>query len=151
MKKWTLVCLVSLVIAGVSYTFFHKTYVSFELVGKVPEGNKDFRPHGYEFFHSRQEIESYFRRNERTKELHKNLSNVPLDFTNYSYCLFYGRKVVTMSHSGKTTYFDDPTPSYARPSGKIPVFVTYDQTLSGERGTFLYRVSKDDRLRGFYD
>ena len=151
MKKWMFIFVVLLVTVGVAYTFFHKSYISFELVGELPNGSEDFRPLGYEFFHSTQELESYFRRNKRTKQLEKNLSDITFDFTNYSYCIFYGRQVASMSYSYKTTYFDDPTPTYTRPKRKIPVFVTYGEGPGSEKGTFLYRVSKDDRLRGFYD
>ena len=139
-----------MIIAGGVYEFFHKNSISFETVYRVPNDEK-FRPLGYEFFHSRQELESYFKRNNRTKDLRGKLSEVEFDFVNYSYCIFYGRKITSMSYSYKATYFDDITPTYARPKGKIPVFVTYDAAPSSERGTFIYRVSKDDRLRGFYD
>ena len=133
------------------YRFFHKTYISFELVYKVPDSSKEFRPLGYEFFHTKQELESYFRRNDRTKELKEKLSDIAFDFDQYSYCIFYGREVTSMSYSYKTTYVDDITPTYARPKGKVPVFVTYNEDSNSRKGVFLYKVNKDNKLRGFYD
>lgn len=56
-----------------------------------------------------------------------------------------------MEYSQKQIYFDDPTPSYARTKGKIPVFVKYEDGDSATNGIFIYRVAKDKRLRGFYD
>lgn len=105
----------------------------------------------YVFFHSENDLKKYFSINAATREIERKAANIKFDFANYSYCIFFGRKVTNMNYSYKQTYFDDPTPSYARTKGKIPVFVEYEKDNTNPTGIFLYRVPKNEKMRGFYD
>ncbi len=65
---------------------------------------------------------------------------------------FFGKRVVKMEYSLKQTVFDDPTPYYSKPKNTIPVFVEYDKSdLKENNGLFIYRIPKNNKLRGFYD
>jgi hypothetical protein len=154
MKNLIVILVVLLLAAIVVHRFYNKTQLSFKLICKVKDSTGEFRPLGYEFFHTRQELDSYFDRNKETKELKIKLDGVIFDFNKYSYSIFYGREVESMFYSYKSTYFDDITPSYARPNGKVPVFVTYENVLPNTTDSncvYIYGLDKDARLRGFYD
>jgi hypothetical protein len=137
-----------------SYFFFKKNYLDYELTCKLPNvRNGEFYPDAYVFFHNKKSIDSFFELTEETKNLKKNIPEGTIfDFNNYSYCIFYGRKVKSMYYSYKTTYFDDPSPSYAssRRYGNKCVFVTYDKPTSNiDNAIYIYRVKRDDKLSGF--
>jgi len=136
------------------YFFYKKVYLDFEIVCEFPNiRNGEFYPDAYVFFHSQQSIDNFFELISETRKIKSFIpKEIVFDFTNYSYCIFYGRKVENMYYSYKTTYFDDPSPSYAscRKYGKKCVFVKYfDQRLDSANGIFLYRVNKDEKLSGF--
>lgn len=73
-----------------------------------------------------------------------------LNFNDYSYCVFFGKEVSQLFYSMKTTYFDDPSPSYAscRKKGKKCVFASYVPDTTS-KGVYLYCVPKDAQLSGF--
>lgn len=149
MKKSVILLGVIGVLILVTYVFFHKNYLQFDLVYKIPNSDKDFYPNGYEFFHSKKELDNYINRNERTKSLGKRMKGLDFDFNNYSYSVFYGRKIKLIYHSYKSTFLDDLSPSYAKPKGKIVVFVEYESD-NKEKGVFIYKTKKNSKLRGFY-
>lgn len=134
------------------YLFIKKNHVNFELVSKVQNSNEDLYPLAYEFFHSQIAYETFFERNSNTKILKNNFpKSSDLDFTNYSYCVFFGKGLEDLYFSYKTTYLDDPSPSYAscRSKGKKFVVAIYNETSeNSEKGIFLYKITKDERLSG---
>ena len=135
------------------YIFFQKNYLDFKIVSNTTNSNEPFSPMAYEFFHSEKSYDSFFERTVWTKNIKSNFPNVgKLDFENYSYCIFFGKSVKSLYYSYKTTYFDDPSPSYAsaRRYGKKCVFVVYeDEASDDKKGVYLYRVKRDNKLRGF--
>ena len=161
MNKYTVYIILStLIISSIGgYLFLKKVYLDFEEVCELSNiRTREFRPFAYVFFHSQKEIDDFLRNNysdlaPNTKKVKSCiLSKINLDFVNYSYCIFYGRKVENMYHSFKTTYFDDLTPSYVKRhrSDIKCVFVTYsNKELNNSNGIFLYKVKKDKRLSGF--
>ena len=110
---------------------------------------KDFYPNGYEFFHSKKELDNYVNRNKRTKTLGQKLLTLNFDFDKYSYCVFYGRKVKKLYHSYKSTLLDDLSASYIKYNKKTLVFVEYEKD-DNEKGIFIYKIKKNTKLRGFY-
>lgn len=151
MKKIALLLIVILALTVALYLFYKKSYIQHELAFNIPNSNEEFRPQAYLFIHSKDELNGYYQTNTNTKELQAQLTNATFNFDKYSYCIFYGKRVKTMEISKKQSIFDDPTPSYARTKGKIPVFVKYDDTNSSDKGIYIYQVQNDNRLRGFYD
>lgn len=149
MKKIIIFLVSATILMLLVYTFYHKNYIQYDLVFKSLNKNEKFYPGAYEFFHSKEDIHSYFNRTTETKGYGIKSRNIVFDFENYSYVIFYGRRVKNMYYSYKTTFFDDISPSYARPKNKIIVFVEYENDKS-EKGIFIYKVKKDIRLRGFY-
>lgn len=150
---YILILVLSLLSLG-TYLFNKKNHLNFELVSKVQNSNEEFYPLAYEFFHSQNAYDSFFKRNSETKDLKKYFpKSADLDFNNYSYCIFFGKSLNDLYFSYKATYFDDPSPSYAscRSQGKKFVVATYKDTIQNdEKGIFLYKVNKDDKLRGVY-
>lgn len=152
-RKMLYVGIIALIIfASGSYFFFKKNYLDYELVSQIPNSNEEFHPMAYEFFHSKNAYESFFARNTNTiklKTVFPNSSN--LDFENYSYCIFFGKSLNSLYYSYKTTYYDDPSPSYAscRRKGKKFVQAIYNETnQNNDKGIFLYKVKKDEGLSG---
>lgn len=135
-----------------SYLFFKKNYLDFELVSQMTNSDEEFYPMAYEFFHSKNAYDSFFTRNSNTiklKTAFPNSSN--LDFENYSYCIFFGKSLNSLYYSYKTTYYDDPSPSYAscKRNGKKFVQAVYNDTnQNNTKGIFLYKVNKDEKLSG---
>lgn len=137
-----------------SYFFFRKKHLDYELAYKLPNvRNGEFYPDAYVFFHNQKSIDRFFELTDETKKLKKFIPPETIfDFDNYSYCIFYGRKIKSMYYSYKTTYFDDPSPSYesCRRYGYKCVFVTYDKPTSNiDNAIYIYRVKKDEKLSGF--
>lgn len=149
MRKSVILLIVVGVLILVTYVFFHKNYLQFDLVYKIPNSDKNFYPNGYEFFHSKKEIENYLGRNKRTKDLREKFQTLDFDFNNYSYGIFYGRKVKSIYYSYKSTFLNDLSPSYAKPKGKVIVFIEYESS-NKEKGVFIYKTKRNDKLRGFY-
>jgi hypothetical protein len=151
--KRIVVVVVSVLIAVLigAYFFYKRNIIKYEMVYEIPNSKEEFRPQAYVFFHSDKDLERYFRRNSTTKQIGIKTSSVKFDFNKYSYCIVFGKKITNMEYSQKQIYFDDPTPTYARTKGKIPVFVKYENGESATNGIFIYRIAKDERLRGFYD
>lgn len=130
------------------FVFYHKNYLDYKLVYEGFNLKENFEPNAYEFFHSKEEIISFFKRNKETRKIENNCGNIKFDFENYSYCIFFGGRVKQMYYSYKTTLCNDISPSYARPSGKKVVFVEYEGNKKNT--VFIYRIKKDNSLRGFY-
>lgn len=149
MRKIILVLCSATILMLLVYTFYHKTYINNDLVFQSLNKNEKNYPDAYEFFHSKEEIEHYFYRNKHTKDIKIKCRDIVFDFKNYSYVIFDGHRVKKIFYSYKTTFFDDISPSYAKPKGKKPVFVEYEDDKS-EKGIFIYKVKKDISLRGFY-
>ncbi len=149
MKKSVILLVIIGMLILLTYVFFRKNYLQCDLFYEIPNSDKDFYPNGYEFFHSKKEIDNYINRNKRTKDLREKLQMLDFDFKNYSYCVFYGRKAKKIYHSYKTTLLDDLSPSYAKPNGKTLVFVEYEDDDKG-KGVFIYKTKKNIKLRGFY-
>ncbi|TPD73741.1 hypothetical protein [Flavobacterium microcysteis] len=149
MKK--IILFLILIFAGISvtYFFFYKNYLQPELICEIPDPDNTFRPDGYEFFHSKNEIDRYLELNQTTKSYKNYINKTDFNFNNFSYFIVYGREVKNIYYSYKSTFFDDKSESYARPNGKIPVFINYKNEGS-RNGVFIYRIERDDRLRGFY-
>lgn len=149
MKK--IILLLSLIIAGisVSYFFLHKNYIKSELICEIPNTSNVFHPDAYEFFHSKNEIDRFLELNQTTKSYKNYINKTEFDFNDFSYFIVYGREVKEIYYSYKSTFFDDQSPTYARPGGKIPVFINY-KNKGSRNGVFIYRIKRDKRLRGFY-
>jgi hypothetical protein len=145
-KKILLLSLLTLMLL-VCFVFFKKTYLDFDLVYVEKNVNETFKPDAYEFFHSKNEMNIFFNRNEKTKKIGTNCK-INFDFEKYSYCIFYGCKIKNLYYSYKTTFFNDMTPKYARPNNKKVVFVEYGDNKKSE--IYIYKISKDESLRGFY-
>lgn len=149
MKKSFILLVVIGIFVLLTYLFFHKNYLQFDLFYKIPNSAKDFYPNGYEFFHSKKELDNYVNRNKRTKTLGQKLLTLNFDFDKYSYCVFYGRKVKKLYHSYKSTLLDDLSASYIKYNKKTLVFVEYEKD-DNEKGIFIYKIKKNTKLRGFY-
>jgi hypothetical protein len=149
MKK--IILFLSVIIAGVtvSYFFLHKNYIQSELICEIPNPSNDFYPDAYEFFHSKKEIDNFLARTQETRSYKNHINKVKFNFNNFSYFVVYGREVKEIYYSYKSTFFDDMSPTYARPKGKIPVFINY-KNKGSRNGVFIYRIERDNRLRGFY-
>jgi hypothetical protein len=102
----------------------------------------------YEFFHSKEEINNYFKRNDTTKELFNKIENINFNFDKYSYCVVYGFEVEKMYYSYQDIYFNDLSPKYARPSNKILVSIKYRDQFKNK--VIFYKLNKNPKLRGFY-
>jgi len=144
----TYTILVVTVLSLGGWIFYRKHYLYFELVCEIPVVTS-FRPDAYVFFHSKNDLDRYFNLNENTKEYKRLLPNVDFNFKEYSYCIVYGRKIEQIWYSNKSTYFDDKSASYAKPKGRIPVFITYEVENKDMSNVYLYKMEKDKRLRGF--
>jgi len=151
-KKMILIALVVLIcIITLSFIFFKKSFVDFELVCSLNESKTEYRPDAYRFFHSQQELTDFFEMNNNTKQIQEQLpDDIVFDFDKYSYCIVYGNKINVMYHSFKTTFFDDLSPSYAscRKDGKKCVFIKYEDNMK-IGNTYIYRINHDRDLRGF--
>ena len=134
---------------SVLYFFFYKNYLQSELICEIPNPSNVFYPDAYKFFHSKNEIDRFLELNQTTKSYKNYINKTEFDFNNFSYFIVYGREVKNIYYSHKSTFFDDKSESYARPKGKIPVFINYKNERS-RNGVFIYRIEKDNRLRGFY-
>lgn len=134
------------------YIFFKKDHLNFELISKVSKTNEEFRPFAYRFFHSQNDYDNFLNINSNTIKLKSDLPKAKdLDFENYSYCIFFGKGLSDLYYSYKTTYYDDPSPSYASCAryGKKYVVVIYKNLTSNkDNGIFLYKVKRDVKLRG---
>jgi hypothetical protein len=140
----------SVVVVGVF--FFQKKHLDFTLMAMLRNSNEVFYPLAYEFFHSEKAYNSFFERNSDTRRMKAYFpTSENLDFNSYSYCIFFGRRVSDLYYSGKTTYLEDPSPSYASCQrwGKKFVVVKYNDSQDNDsKGVFLYSVAKDSKLRG---
>lgn len=145
--KGKLLLLVTILFTCLVFIFFNKTYLDFSLVYVEKNNDETFKPDAYEFFHSKAEIISFFNRNEKTKKFGANC-DLNFNFENYSYCIFYGCEIKRMYYSYKTSFFNDLTPTYAKPKNKKVVFVEY--VNNKENGIYIYKIAKNDKLRGFY-
>lgn len=147
MKKIYLITIAfCLLLLGI-YIFFHKTQLEFELVC-TSNNETEFYPDAHRFIHSEKAFKRYINININTHEFGKQCYQ-PLDFKKYSYVIVYGRKPKSMYYSYKSTWFDDISPSYARPWGSKVVFIEYEDKSKGI-GTFIYRVKRQEELRGFF-
>ncbi|WP_129582942.1 hypothetical protein [Flavobacterium cyanobacteriorum] len=133
--------LISLVI------FCWKTYIEFSLVCQIPS-IKEFRPDGYVFIHSEDDLTNYSFINKQTNFIKKHCENV-FDFSQYSYVIIYGRKPQVMYYSYKNSFFEDTSEPYAKYNDKTVVFIHYEDKPK-ETGTFIYKIKKNSKLRGFY-
>lgn len=149
MKKTIVYSVLILISIILVYIFFHKSSINYELLIKIPKSDKEFYPNAYEFFHSKESIEKYFNRNNKTKEYQKEVQDIDFDFKKHSYLIVYGKKIKNLYHSYKTSYFNDLSPSYSKPRNKTLIFVEYEENNS-DTGVFIYIVDKDSNLRGFY-
>lgn len=145
-KMYILFCFVLL--GCFMFVFFHKTFLNQEMVFNGVMLNEKFRPNAYEFLHSEKDLSNFINRNDNTKLIGSNLKTVNFDFNNCSYCIVYGCKVKGMYYSYKTTFFDDTSPSYARPKDKKFIAIEYEKNKTN--GVFIYSLKKDKALRGFY-
>lgn len=147
MKKIYLIVITFFLLFLVLFIFFHKTQLEFELVC-TSNNETEFYPNAYEFIHSEKAFKSYIATNSNTRQFGKQC-NQELNFSKYSYVIVYGRKPKLMYYSYKSTWFDDISPSYAPHWGRKVVFIEYEDESKGI-GTFLYRVKKQEELRGFF-
>jgi hypothetical protein len=112
---------------------------------------EEFRPLAYEFFHYKESYEEFL---ERSPEAQYPKNNFPkssdLDFTKFSYCIFYGRSLQDLYFSYETTYFEDPSPSYASCRSRDVTFVVakYNNKSKNNIGIFFYKINRNDKLSG---
>ena len=139
-KVYLIALLIALILTGI-IIFFHKTELKFELVCKT-ENTTDFYPDAYTFLHSEKAVKSFI-----FKKFPNKCEN--FDFKKYSYVIVYGRKPKSMYYSYKTTWFDDKSDYYAPHWGSNVVFIDYKKESQGA-GTFLYKVNRQENLRGFF-
>ncbi|VBB45382.1 hypothetical protein TRIP_D300212 [uncultured Paludibacter sp.] len=128
--------------------FFKKHYVSYNSYYKIPNVERDFYSGAYVFFHSKNELKSFFDLNDETHKFMENSKYINFNFSKYSYLIVYGAKIDKMYYSYKTTWFDDPSPSYAkaRRFGKKCVFIKYRKV---DKAVYFYQIKKDTLLTGF--
>lgn len=149
MKLLSIISIVLIFLMFGLYFFYKKNYITFELVCSIPD-QTTFRPDAYVFFHSEKELNSFFDYNENTKKYKEYLLKTQKDkfnFSKYSYCIFYGKKIASMYYSFKTTLFNDKTPPYQR-DNKIPVFVCYKLSENNSYA-YIYRIERNINFRGF--
>lgn len=151
-KKYIVAIIFGLIIFPISiYWFSKKHYPAFEIYFKIPNVESDLYPGAYVFFNSNAQLTSFFNMNKDTRIYGENCKDVKFDFDNYTYVIVYGAKIESMYYSYKTTFFNDPSPSYAkaRRYGKKCVFIDYNKASKAEKGVYFYRLKRDTLLRGF--
>lgn len=122
---------------------FHKTYLSFDLVCKV-DSEIEFRPDAYVVINSEEKLKDFLFLRKEVK-----LCSDSFDLSRFTYIVVYGKQVNIMYHSYKSTYFDDKSASYAPHWNSKVLFIEYDNKPS-EKKMFVYKISKEDKLRGFF-
>ena len=144
-KKYLIAAIIICVIGLVA--FFHKTELQFELIcsGK---GRDAFYPDAYVVIKSEAIKKDFFSTNQETKRL-ASLCIDKIDVRKYGYVVVYGKKVKRMYYSYKTTFCDDKSASYIKRWGADVIFIEYEDAPA-EGSTFIYRIDKNEKLRGFY-
>jgi len=153
MKKiyFVLIILGLIILTIPIHSFYKKNFLEVNRYYKIPNVESNYYPGAYVFFHSNDKLRQFFEMNESTRTYRENSKNINFDFENYSYLIVYGAKIESIYYSFKTTYFNDPSPSYAKAKrfGKKCVFINYDKASEDEKGVYFYRLRKDTTLRGF--
>jgi hypothetical protein len=144
MKK--LILILMILSLGV-YNFFKEKVLPIELATVLPNSDTTFRPLAYDFVHDQKYWNNYFEMNLQPRG-EQIPSNMLFDFSKFSYIIVYGRQLSQMTHSIKSTYFDDPSPSYgsARRRGLICVFAEYNTDMNAPKGVFIYRTPQNPLL-----
>ncbi len=148
MKRTMIYSIIIILFTVFIYIFFHKKYVKCELLLNIPHSDEEFYPNAYEFFHSKEDMERYFHRNDRTRKYEKECEKIEFDFDKNTYVFVYGKKIKNMFYSYKTSFFNDTSPSYSKPKNKTLIFIDYED--NNDKGVFIYKLDKNPNLRGFY-
>lgn len=146
MKKKCLIAAILICVIGL-VAFFHETELQFELICST-KGRGTFYPDAYVVIKSEAINKDFFSTNAATKELAAVCID-KVDVSKYSYVVVYDKQVKRMYYSYKTTFFDDKSASYVKRWGVDVLFVEYADAPA-EGGAFIYRIDKNETLRGFY-